>query len=184
MSTYEKVASVLIGLLCVFGIIFSYHEIKEPSEHAAPGTGSRFDESVGQDFKIGAFDTVVSEQGGGGQEEGCDPLQSVITGVLHDIGNRIHSGDAFEVNERTLQFFCNKQADITLRDASGTQLILHKVPFTRAIPAGGTDADIGTQVRIEATIVPSGANVPVKATTYGDELIPDQFLDKDTSPKK
>lgn len=185
MSTYEKIASVIIAIFIVFAIIFSYHEIKEPSEGGMPPPhGSRFDESVGQKFTIGAFDTVVSEHGAGGQEDGCGSLQSVIAGVLHDISERLHAGNAFEVNDSTLQLFCNKQADITLTDASGTELLLRKVPFTRAVPPGDTDADIGTEVHIDATVVPEGASVPAQTTTYGDELIPDQFLDNDTPSRR
>ena len=181
MSTYEKIASVAVGVFLVFGIIFSYHEIKEPPEMHGSRSGSRFDESLGQDFKIGTFNTLVSEHVSGGTEEGCGVIQPVIMGALHDIEERLHTEDIFQVNERTLKLFCNRNAEVTLSDASGTMLILKKVPFERVVPPQGTDADIGTRVRINATVVRKGAPAPTDPTTYGDVLIPDRFLDSATS---
>jgi hypothetical protein len=181
MSTYEKIASVGIGILLVFVIIFSYHEINESPDTQEPHQSSRFDESLGQDFKIGDFDTVEGEHASGGMEENCEPLQSVIMGALHDIEERLERGNTFEVNEQTLELFCNKNAEVTLSDASGTMLLLQKMPFTRTVPPQDTDADVGTRVRINATVVPKGGPTPTQYTTYGDVLIPDRFLDNATS---
>lgn len=181
MSTYEKIASVVIGVFLVFVIIFSYHEIKEPTETGASKSGSRFDDSFGQDFKIGVYGNLVSEQVSGGMEGECAALQPVIMGALHDIEERLNAGDTFEVNERTLKLFCNREAQIVLSDVNGNKLILEKVPFARTIPSQGTDADIGTRVRINATSVSTGAPTPDKPTTFGDVFIPDRFLDSSTS---
>jgi hypothetical protein len=192
MSTYEKIASVIIGIVIILTIIFSYHEIKEPSEGlSGVKLSSDFDASLGQDFKIGSFATVVSAQSSGGPEDNCEQLHPVIVAALHDIEEHLETHDildlvtgaeeTFEVNQQTLQLFCNKSAEITLSDSKNNQLILQKVPFTRAIPPQGSADDIGTEVRINATVVPAGAPAPSVPTTYGDILIPDRFLDATTS---
>ena len=181
MSTYEKIASVLLALLLVGVVVASYREFKEPG-HSLRGTeSSDFDASRGQDFKIGVYNSIVDEQSSGGEESNCAALQPEIIGALHDIKQRIDSGGDFEVNEPVLQLLCGKTAQITLSDSGGNRLILQKVPFVRAIPQGGTAADTGTRVHIDATVVPAGAEVPKKPTTYGEVLIPDRFLDNATS---
>ena len=187
MSTYEKIISIIIGVLLVAIVIFSYHELRESPE--GPGRGPNFDESLGQNFVIGPFTTTVAEQSSGGLEQNCGPLQSVIIGALHDIMERLETHsilsiftgdtDAFEVDGETLQLFCNKNAEVTLADAAGHWLVLQKVPFTRGVPQGGTQNDIGTEVRINASIIPAGSSTPAQPTTYGDILIPDRFLDSD-----
>jgi hypothetical protein len=192
MSTYEKIASVAAGILIVCMIIFSYHEIKEPPEHDS-GT-SDFDQSVGQDFKIGNFSTVVSEQSSGGPEDACEPLQPVIIAALHDIKEHLETqkisnysngtGDIFEINEPTLTLLCNKYVQIILADSAGNKLLLQKIPFMRAIPPQGNPIDIGTEVRINATFTPLGSPTPSDPTTYGDILIPDRFLDIATSTQQ
>jgi hypothetical protein len=150
------------------------------------GIHSGFDKSLGQDLKMGPFVSVVSQQSSGG-EENCAPLRPVIIAALHDIKERLEthsittffSGteDAFEVNEPTLQLFCRKNATIILSDSNGNRLVLQKVPFVRVVPKEGAADDIGTEVRINATVVPAGGAVPLEPTTYGDILIPDRFLD-------
>lgn len=175
MSIYEKIASVILALVLIVIVVASYHEFKEPK---GPG-GSDFDQSLGQDFNIGPFATVVSEHYSGGLEQDCVRLQPVIIAALHDISGRLKlKPDTFEVNQQALQLFCNKNAEVVLGDGAGNTLILHKAPFTRAVPQNGTADDIGTDVRIEATLVPAGAPVPAQPTTYGDVLIPDRFLDR------
>jgi hypothetical protein len=180
MSTYEKIASVLLTLLLVGGIIASYREIKEPEPARGPET-SDFDASRGQDFKLGPYSTIVDEHTSGGQESNCTALQPEVIGALHDIKQRLDAGGDFEVNQPVLQLLCNKNAQITLSDAGGNRLILQKVPFTRVVPQGGTAADIGTKVHLDATVVPKGAAVPAQPTTFGEVLIPDRFLDTATS---
>ena len=170
-------------------IIFSYREVTEPRGQEGEVRGNpTFDQSIGQNFVIGPFATVVSQQSSGGLEDNCAQTQPIVIGVLHDIKERLehqkaYTGveDAFEVNQPTLQLFCNKNAEITLADSSGNELILQKVPFIRGVPAEGTPEDIGTEVRINATLVPKGAPVPTQPTTYGDELLPDRVLDTATS---
>ncbi len=192
MSTYEKIASVGIGILIIVMIVFSYNEFKEPPEQPSGSKGgSHFDESLGQDFKIGSFTTVVSEKSSGEMEDNCETLQPVIIAALHDIKEHLKREknsalpldmkDIFEVNEPTLQLFCHKNAEITLTDNNGNRLLLQKLPFVRVVPLQSTAADIATEVRINATIALVGAASPVQPTTYGDVLIPDRFLDTATS---
>lgn len=184
MSTYEKIASILLALVLLGLTIASYREIKEPPEQK--GAPSSFDQSRGQDFKIGPFTNTVSEHYSGGLESACEPLQPVIIAALHDIKERLEheatsylagAEDEFEVNQTVLQVLCNKNAEIILADSNGNTLILQKVPFVRAVPQGSGADDIGTTVRINATIVPKGAATPAAITTYGEVLIPDRFLD-------
>ncbi len=182
MSTFEKITSILVGVLLVLILLFSYREFKEPSEQAEGSkTALRFDESLGQEFKIGPFATVVGEQSSGGPEAGCEALQPVIIAALHDIKKRLGTRDIFEVNEAALELFCQKNAEVTLADSGGNKLLLQKAPFTRAVPPQGSAEDIGTEVRINATLLPAGGLVPARPTTYGDILIPDRFLDTATS---
>ncbi|HVW82538.1 MAG TPA: hypothetical protein VHC68_01155 [Candidatus Paceibacterota bacterium] len=181
MSTYEKVATAIIVILVAIGVAFSYHEITEPHENNG---GPDFDHSIGQNFEIGPFDTILSRRSSGGIEQNCAPLQSVILGALHDVKEKLEaagtyqrSADVFEVNQDTLQFFCNAQAEVTLIDDTGTKLVLDKPPFTRGIPAGGTATDVGTEVRIDATIVRPGTVPPTMPTVSVEELIPDRYLE-------
>ena len=189
MSTYEKIATVALGILVIAMVIFSYRELREPPQYAqGPGAGPNFSESIGQDFKIGPFVSIVDEQSSGGLEANCDQLQPLIIGVLHDIKERLkhqkaYTGteDTFEVNEATLQLLCNKNAEVTLADAAGNKLLLEKGPFVRMVPPQGTPVDIGTEVRINATVISVGAPTSTQPTTYGDVLIPDRFLDATSS---
>jgi hypothetical protein len=183
MSTYEKIVAAVVAVVLVLMVIFSYHEIKEPSGRGEGRIGARFDESRGQDFKIGAFATVVDEASSSDTEDACELQKPVIIAVLHDIKIRLESqkilaGDsAFEVNDLTLQLFCHKDAAVTLSDKEGNRLVLHKLPFVRAVPPQSTAEDIGTTVRINATVIPAGVPVPKEPTTFGELLIPDRFLD-------
>lgn len=188
MSTFEKIASVIIAVLVIVMVIFSLRELTERRGGDHEGRGPSFDQSVGQDFKIGPFATVLNQSASGGTEPECKRLQPVVVGVLHDI--KVHleqqnmypdTRNVFEVNEDTLQLFCNKNASITLVDPSGTKLLLQKVPFVRTTPPGGTAEDTGVAVRINATIIVPGAVPPNQPTTWGEELIPDRFLDTATS---
>ncbi|HEY5383422.1 MAG TPA: hypothetical protein VIJ88_02615 [Candidatus Paceibacterota bacterium] len=192
MSTYEKIASIIIGIVLVALIIFSYREIKEPfGSSSVAKLGSDFDTSIGPNFTIGSFGTAVNEQSSGGLEDNCEQLQPVMVAALHDISERLETrnlldlfigaAEAFEVNRQTLQLLCNKNAEITLEDSSGDKLVLQKIPFTRSIPPQGSPDDIGTEVHINATAAAAGAPVPTQPTTYGDILIPDRFLDTATS---
>jgi hypothetical protein len=188
MSISEKIIAALGGMLLILMIIFSVHEIKEPPDTTETKNTSAFDESVGQDFKIGSFATVKNETSSGGLENDCEQLQPILVGALHDIKERlehqkIYVGieDAFEVNQATLTVLCNKNAEITLVDGSGNSLVLTKMPFTRVIPPGGRANDIGTNVRINATVIPAGGPAPKEPTTYGEVLIPDRYLDDATS---
>ena len=177
MSLYEKIATVLIALLVLAGIVFSYHEYKE----------SAFDQSVGPNFIIGPYHTVATSTVSGGQEDNCAALQPVLIGTLHDIKERLEhlkayngTEDPFQVNQATLQLLCNKNATITLGGDASSTLVLQKLPFARAVPPNGTADDTGTEVRINATIIPAGGPVPAQPTTFGDELIPDRYLDSAT----
>jgi hypothetical protein len=184
MSAYEKIIFSAIGVLLVFMIIFSFHEIKEPHGQEV----SRFNKTIGQHFIIGPFATVVRQQSSGGPEDNCTALQPVTIAALHDIKERLeaHSiatllfdtGDIFEINQSTLLLLCNKNAQIILSDKNGNELVLQKMPFVRMVPKGGIATDEGTEVRIQATIIPIGAPTPTQPTTYGDILIPDRFLDQ------
>jgi hypothetical protein len=182
MSTYEKIVTGLIVILIAAVIIFAY----ETGEDGRWGrVVSDFDESVGSDFKIGPFITVVSEQISGGAEENCETLRPVVITTLHDIYERLRlrSGfieddawNTFEVNEAILEKLCNKNVRMVLADNKENQLLMDKVPFVRAISARGESIDIGTIVKIGAEIVPAGAPVPERPEIYEEVLIPDRFL--------
>jgi hypothetical protein len=185
MSTYEKIATIVIVILVVPMIFFSYHEFNESTGEKTAESG--FNQTIGQDFKIGPFDTVSDQHASADMEDNCGPLQGVIIAALHDIRERLEhlnvysADDVFGVNRSALDLFCHTDATITLSDAEGNRLILHKTPFTRGIPQGGTAEDIGTEVHIDATVVPAGKAAPTAPTTYGDVLIPDRHLDIATS---
>lgn len=187
MSTYEKIGLALIALIAAAGIFFSYHEVTEPR---GPG-GTEFDESIGSQFRIGTFDTLVSRHSSGGAEDNCAAMQPVIVAVLHDITVRLEEltvitkpNNKFRVDKATLQLLCDKQADVTLSDASGNHLLLQKVPFVRMVPPGHGPEDIGTDVKINATVIPAGAALPPEPTTFGEELIPDRQLDDAPSSRQ
>ncbi len=184
MSTYEKIATGLIAILVAIVFMFAYKT----------GEGGRwqrivsgFDDSVGPDFKIGPFATMVSEQVSGGAEVNCDTmLQPVVITALHDVYGRLRlrsslredvAWNTFEVNEAVLEKLCNKNVRIILADNKGNQLLVDKPPFARAIPAHGEPADIGTMVRIGAVIVPVGTAMPEYPDIYEEVLIPDRFLE-------
>ena len=181
MSIYEKIASGIIAIFIVAAVIFSYHEVTEPkgSDHER---GPNYQQSVGQDFKMGTFVTVLSQQSSGPMEENCKVLQPVILGTLHDIDVHLEELDVyqpgiFEVNQQTLDLLCHQNASLTLSDAQGDKLLLTKLPFQRKTPPGGSASDTGTDVRIDATVILPGTVPPTSPTTYGEELIPDQYLD-------
>lgn len=171
MSTFEKIVSAAIVAVLIVAVFFSYHEIKE--------TRSGFEESFGQDFKIGAFSAVVNKDSSDVQEENCKPLRPVIITALHDLSVSLGMSDTFEVNEQALQLFCKKNVTITLSDPEGNTLLLQKVEFVKSVPQSGTDKDEGTKVRINATVIHKGGAVPKEPTAYAEVLIPDRFLDTD-----
>jgi len=181
MSTYEKIASVLIGILVIVALVFSYHEITEPkgSDHKR---GPNFEQSFGQNFEMGTFTTILSQQSSGTEETNCKPLEPVIIVTLHDIDERleelgVYRPGNFEVNKQTLDLLCHQNASLTLRNDAGEKLLLVKQPFIRSIPSEGNPDDIGTVIRIDATVITPGSVPPTKPTTYGEELIPDKYLD-------
>jgi hypothetical protein len=181
MSTYEKIASAVIGVLVLAMLVFSYHEITEPkgSDHEQ---GPNFQQSLGGGFKMGTFATILSQQSSGSLEANCKPLEPVIVGTLHDIDEHLEQLDVykpgvFEVNQQTLDLLCYQNASLTLSDEQGDKLLLVKLPFQRETPPGGSPDDIGTDVRINATVILPGTVPPAIPTTYGEELIPDKYLD-------
>lgn len=195
MSTYEKIATVIIGtVVMLMAASFSYNEIREKS---LPIDGNRiqsgFDRSVGQDLVIGTFATLIGTKTSGILENDCAPLQPVLIAALHDIKEHLeHWGnpllslidgrDAFEVSRSSLDTLCYENAEITLRDKDGNTLLLQKKPFTRAIPSDSSAADVGTRVHIDATIITKGTSTSTQPTTYADVLIPDRYLDAATAP--
>jgi hypothetical protein len=188
MSTYEKIASILLVILFAVILILSYGNLKnhEAAEQSVQGA-SDFDESTGQDFKIGPFATTTSERVSGGIEASCTLIQPVIIAALHDLDTRLIeqaatfgiSGkwDAFEVNAPTLDALCNKNVEMVLADGNGNTLTLVKTPFARAIPQGGDSGDMGTSVTLTATITRLDGTPSSKPTAYARILIPDRFLD-------
>jgi hypothetical protein len=88
----------------------------------------------------------------------------------------VYKPGAFEVDRQTLDLFCNKNASLTLADTQGDKLLLEKAPFTREVPPGGAPEDVGTDVRINATVILPGTLPPASPTTSGEELIPDRYL--------
>jgi len=183
MSKFEKILAAVIAILVLVMVIYSVREIREPHDGGSQPP-SRFSQAVGTDFAIGPFNTVTSTRMSDTLETNCEHYQSVIIGALHDVKQRLEHMDAysgveesFAVSSDALQVFCHTDATITLADESGNSLILHKLPFTRATPPGGMAEDIGTDVHIDATVVPAGQSVPATPTTFGDVLIPDRYLD-------
>ena len=82
----------------------------------------------------------------------------------------------------TLQLLCQKNASITLEDSVGNQLVLEKIPFFRTLPPEDTNpVDIGTEIRINATVIAKGAPAPITPSTYGDILMLDRFLNEATT---
>lgn len=178
MSTYEKIASALIAVLAIVMLGFSYHEITEPEKG---NEGPNFEQSLGPNFKMGTFTTVLSQQSSGSLEENCKPLEPVILGTLHDIDEHleelgVYKPGTFEVNQQTLDLLCYQQASLTLSNSAGVKLLLVKMPFQKKIPPGGASGEEGTDVRISATVIVPGAVPPTSPTTYGEELIPDKYV--------
>lgn len=183
MSTYEKIAVVLVGIVVIAMIVFSYHEITE-SKGSDHERGPNFEQSFGQNFKMGTFTTVLNQESSGHIETNCKLLEPVIITTLHDINENLEKLDiykhgTFEVNQQTLDLLCHQNASLTLSNNQGVKLLLVKQPFTRGIPPGGTIDEIGTDIRIDATVITPGAVPPTNPTTYGEELIPDIYLDQD-----
>jgi hypothetical protein len=181
MSTYEKIASAAIAVLVVAMVLFSFHEITEPkgSDHERE---PNFQQSLGPDLKMGAFTTLLDQRSSGPQESNCKQLQPVILGTLHDVDVRleqlsVYKPGVFEVNQRTLDLLCYQNASLILSNDQGAKLLLEKLPFKREVPSGGSSDDIGTDVRINATVILPGAVPPSTPTTYGEELVPDRYLD-------
>lgn len=181
MSTYEKIIAAIAATLVIVMLVFSYHEITEPkgSDHEE---GPNFAQSVGQDFKMGTFTTVLSQESSGAFETNCTALEPVIIGALHDIDQHleaqgVYRPGTFEVNQQTLNMLCYQNASLTLSNDAGAKLLLVKLPFERKVPRGGGQEDVGTAIRINATVVLPGAVPPASPTTYGEELIPDRYLD-------
>lgn len=184
MSNYEKIASVLVGILVIAMLVFSYHEITEP-KGSDREQGPNFEQSLGQDFEMGTFTTLLSQQSSGYIEPNCRSLEPVIIATLHDIDEHleelgVYKPGIFEVNQQTLDLLCHQNASLTLSNNQGVKLLLVKQPFTRGIPPGGTVDEIGTDIRIDATVITPGAVPPTSPTTYGEELIPDIYLDRDS----
>jgi hypothetical protein len=177
MSNYEKILTLLVAILLVV-VLLNFHEAGERQ----PPPGPNFMQSFGTEFHIGPYTTVVDRQSSGQQYPHCDELKNLIVAALHDISARLGiSGADFEVNDTAIATFCHDTATVTLADADRNRLILTKLPFIRAVSAYSTSTDLGTEVRINATLVPAGALVPSTPTTYGDILIPDRYLDEASS---
>ncbi len=191
MSTFEKIASLLIVVLLLGILAFSAREFFEPEhENESLPAHSDFDDSRGQDFHIGPFMKIIDEQISGGTEDSCSLVQPVIIAALHDLDTRlkpvaasrgISEWSAFEINEPVLALLCNKNVAITLSDDQGNKLLITKMPFARKIPSGGVTADIGTMVRINATIISAGAAAAELPDASASLLIPDRFLDATSS---
>lgn len=139
---------------------------------------------VGHDFKIGPFTDLVNKVAEGGKEEGCSKLQSIIAATLQNMQSHMTpralslgystSWKAFEVNQETLDLFCNKRVTIVLRNQSGDQLMLNKPPFVRT--SDSRTGGLGTMIRINAAIIPNGGSVPKQPDEYGQVFMPDRLL--------
>lgn len=182
MSKYEKITFILVTVFVIAILVFSYHEITEPegSDHER---GPNFQQSLGQDFEMGTFKTVLSQQSSGPIETNCRLLEPVIIGTLHNINVRleklgVYKPGTFEVNQQTLDLLCYQNASLTLSNYAGEKLLLVKFPFQRNVSPSGNPSDESTYVRINATVTIPGAVSPTNPTTYGEELIPDKYLDE------
>ncbi len=181
MSKYEKIALFFISVLVLAMIFFSYHELTEPKKNENI-QGPTFEQSIGKGFKMGTFATVLDQQASGPVEKNCETLEPVIVATLHDIDTRleqlgVYKRGVFEVNQQTLDLFCFQQASVTLSNNEGVKLLLTKRPFQREVLSGGGPDTVGTSVRIYATVISPGTLPPASPTTYGEELIPDIYLD-------
>lgn len=186
MSTLEKILTALLAALLLFIVFFSMHEIGEPRGPFG-GERSEFDRSFGSNLRIGPFINIASEHSSGGPEANCETLQPVIVAALHDIKVDLEelriiesSPDSFEIDQPTLDLFCNREASLTLADGRGWQLLLDKVPFTRVVPQNAPQ-DGGSEVRINATVIPLGGTPPGTPTATADVVIPDRYLEATSS---
>ena len=185
MNTKEKIISaVVLGLILILSI-WSYAEVTEQSGmEDFEDEISDFERSFGDTFIMGSFETIQYSTSSQTYEANCDVEKPVIVSVLHEIYEELNTGlfalwgdkTTFMVDPQTLALFCNTTATITLRDNTGALLTLKKVPFTRDIPEGGTAADIGTTVRINATVTPPASQGTEPVQTYASLLIPDRIL--------
>lgn len=187
MSTYEKIATVLLVILGI-AVLLLWHNDEgfrqgPEQEHAVVD----FDESRGQDFKMGPFTVVIDAHASGAAQAGCEALQPVLVTALHDINKRLAqealsfgiegSWDEFEVNAQSLSLLCRSGAEITLIDQQRDTLIVRGLPFSRGVPEGGNANDIGTAVALTATVARAGTPLPSSPQVSVRVLIPDRFLD-------
>lgn len=186
MSTLEKILSAALAVLVIGIVYFSMHEMGEP-HGLFGGERTEFEHSFGSTVRIGPFINPAGERSSGDQEPRCDMLQPVIVAALHDIKVDLQAQhvitegpDSFEVDQQTLDLFCNKEATLTLADARGWTLVLTKRPFVRMAPVDAPQ-DIGTDVRIDAFVVPLGGAKPATPSATSDILIPDRYLEATSS---
>ena len=182
MSTYEKITSIVIAVTLLAILMFSYHEITEPADDG--DRGPSFTESIGEDFAMGTFTTTLNRHASASVEENCRALEPVLIATLHDIDEHleelgVYKQGRFEINQETLDILCHTEATLTFTNDRGEKLLLEKLPFKRKIPTNGSAADVGTDIRINATVILPGTVPPGTPTTYGEVLIPDRYLDLD-----
>jgi len=192
MNTYEKITAVVIAILVILMVILSFNEITEApgGEEHERERHSDFDKSLGQRLEIGPFDVIEKRSGSKEREEDCDLLKPIILATLHDLKEVLakkvpslfsEGEDAFEVNEATLDIFCDEYASITIASSDGKRLVFEKEPFSRVVREYGSSLDEGRVVKISATVFSGGEGTPIASTTYESVLIPDRYLDFATS---
>lgn len=147
-------------------------------------TNQRYDTQIGHDFKIGPFTKLVRKAAEGGKEENCPRLHLAIVTTFRNMQKHMSPRavslgysdrwNDFEINQKTLDLFCNKNAVVILGNQNGDQLWLHKPPFVRMVDPN-TD-DLGTLIYIGAAIISNGGKVPEQPDEYGQIFIPDRLL--------
>ncbi|MFA6414497.1 MAG: hypothetical protein WC217_00125 [Candidatus Paceibacterota bacterium] len=151
---------------------------------ASAQTMQRLDTEVGHSFRVGPFTTLVRKAIEGGKEASCPKLQPMIKATFQSMQNHMASRafslgykaswKILEVDQKTLDLFCNKRVMVLLRNQHGDELLLVKPPFVRmSDPKTG---DRGTLIRINAAIIPKGSKVKKQPDEYGQVFMPDRLL--------
>lgn len=138
----------------------------------------------GNGFQVGVFTILVREAAEGGKEVDCPKLHVAIKATLREMQYHMApraeslgygtSWNILEINQKTLDLFCNKNAVVILGNQNGDQLWLHKPPFVRMVDA--KTGDLGTLIYIGAAIILNGGKVPEQPDEYGRIFMPDRLL--------
>lgn len=154
------------------------------SGQASAQTIQRLDTKAGLSFKVGPFTTLVHKTTEGGKEASCPKLQPMIRATFQSMQNHMASRafslgygaswNVLEVDQKTLDLFCNKHVMVLLRNQQGDELLLEKLPFVRM--SDSKTGDLGTLIRVNAAIIPKGGKARKQPDEYGQVFMPDRLL--------